>query len=367
LAESSAATPAASPKGVAPWILAVNPGSVTTKLALFAGESLHASATLCHEPGELAPEIPAQLELRTKLTADWLDSALAGHKLGAVVGRGGMLKPIPGGTYIVNKAMLRDLGLGVQGQHASNLGGLIAHELAVRHGVRAYIVDPVSVDEMEPLARISGLPEICRRSPSHALNIRAIARRAAADLGENYHETNLILIHLGTGISVAPLAGGRMVDVNNANEMGPFSPERCGGLPAGDLAALCFSGRYQEKQLRQILVRRGGLLAYLGTNDGQEIEKRIGQGDEKARLIYEAMAYQVAKEAGAMATVLKGRVRAIVLTGGLARSDLLCGWVRERVSFIAPVLVYPGEDELLALAQGCLRVLLGKEESREYV
>ncbi|MDD2282077.1 MAG: butyrate kinase [Eubacteriales bacterium] len=349
------------------WILAVNPGSTSTKLALFEDDSLYAAEALRHNPRDLAPEIVDQLEYRTDLAEKWLNSVFVGDKLSAIVGRGGMLKPIPGGTYMVNEAMRQDLRKGVQGQHASNLGGLIAFELASKRGIPAFIVDPVSVDEMIPEARISGMPEIQRHSSSHALNIRAIARRAAKDLGQDLRDINLILVHLGGGISVTPMAGGRMLDVNDANEMGPFSPERSGGLPSGDLIDLCFSGKYIEDELRRKIVRSSGLSAYLGTNDGLEIERRISAGDQKAQLIYKAMAYQIAKEIGAMATVLSGQVRAIAITGGLAYSTMLTDWIKDDVRFIAPVLVYPGEDELLALAQGCLRVIKGEEQSREYV
>ncbi len=349
------------------WILAVNPGSTSTKLALFEDDSLYAAEALRHNPRDLAPEIVDQLEYRTNLAEKWLNSVFVGDKLSAIVGRGGMLKPIPGGTYMVNEAMRQDLRKGVQGQHASNLGGLIAFELASKRGIPAFIVDPVSVDEMIPEARISGMPEIQRHSSSHALNIRAIARRAAKDLGQDLRDINLILVHLGGGISVTPMAGGRMLDVNDANEMGPFSPERSGGLPSGDLIDLCFSGKYTEDELRRKIVRSSGLSAYLGTNDGLEIERRISAGDQKAQLIYKAMAYQIAKEIGAMATVLSGQVRAIAITGGLAYSTMLTDWIKDDVRFIAPVLVYPGEDELLALAQGCLRVIKGEEQSREYV
>lgn len=352
---------------MAHWILAVNPGSTSTKLGLFEDDSLRSIETLRHQPGELAPVVADQLGFRSKLVTEWLDSAFSQGELSAVVGRGGMLKPIPGGTFLVNSNMLADLRQGIQGQHASNLGGLIAFALAEKRGIPAFIVDPVSVDEMMPEARVSGLPEIQRRSLSHALNIRAMARRAALDLKVDFTKNNLILVHLGGGISVSPLAGGRMVDVNNANEMGPFSPERSGGLPGGDLVDLCFTGRYSEEELRQKIVGSGGLAAYLGTNDGLEVEQRITLGHGDALLVYRALAYQVAKEIGAMATVLMGKVQAIVITGGLARSEMLIDWIKDYTCFIAPVLVYPGEDELGALARGCLRVLRGDEQVREYI
>lgn len=349
------------------WILAVNPGSTSTKLAVYENESLYAAETLRHDPEELATVIADQLEYRTVLVSQWLDSLFVRDKLSAVVGRGGMLKPIPGGAYTVNEKMREDLRLGVQGQHASNLGGLIAHNIASELGLAAFIVDPVSVDEFIPEARISGIPEIKRRSLSHALNIKAVAHRAAKELGQSLTDINLVLVHLGGGISVAALEKGRMLDVNNANEMGPFSPERSGGLPAGDLVKLAFSGQYSQDELMAKLLRKSGLLAYLGTNDGVEIEERIQAGDEKAHLVYRAMAYQVAKEVGAMATVLRGQIRAIAITGGLAHSANLTAWIKDYIRFIAPVLVFPGEDEMRALAEGCLRVVQGEEEPREYV
>lgn len=349
------------------WILAVNPGSTSTKLAVYDDEIRYAAETLRHNPQELAPIIIDQLDYRTALVSQWLDSICLREKLSAVVGRGGMLKPIPGGTYTVNQRVREDLILGVQGQHAANLGGLIAHRLAIDLGLPAYIVDPVSTDEFIPEARVSGIPEIQRYSLSHALNIRAIARRAAMDLGHDLQSINLIIVHLGGGISVAPLRGGRMLDVNNANEMGPFSPERSGGLPVGDLIELAYSGKYSREELLAKVFRGGGLLAYLGTNEGFEVERRIQAGDKRAEFIYRAMAYQVAKEVGAMATVLCGTVRAIAVTGGLAHSTLLTDWIKEYVRFIAPILIYPGEDELLSLAQGCLRVLRGEEMPQEYV
>ncbi len=348
------------------WILAINPGSTSTKLAIYDGDSQFASETLRHDPSGLASAVADQLDQRTDLIKQWLDASPVADKINAVVGRGGLLKPISSGTYAVNDAMIEDLHRGVQGEHASNLGGLIAHKLAEPLGVPAYIVDPVAVDEFIPEARISGIPEISRRSLSHALNIKAVAHRAARDLGQQLADINMIVVHLGGGISVAPLRGGRMVDVNNANEGGPFSPERTGGLPVGDVVKMAYSGRYTEKELLSVFTRKGGLLAYLGTNDGQEIASRIADGDEQADLVFRAMAYQVAKEVGAMAAVLCGKVRAVVLTGGLAHSELLTGWIKDRVRFVAPVLVFPGEDEMQALAEGALRVLTGAEKPQEY-
>jgi butyrate kinase len=228
-------------------------------------------------------------------------------------------------------------------------------------------VDPVCVDEFDDIARVSGLPEIERRSLSHALNLKATARRAARELGKRYDEVNLVVVHLGGGISVSPHRRGRMVDVNQALDgTGPFAPERAGGLPLGDVVRMCYSGDYTYEQMIKKITGRGGLVAHLGTNDAREVEQRIEKGDQHAKLIYQAMAYQIAKEIGLMATVLKGDVDAIVLTGGLARSEMLVDWIVERVEWIAPMMIYPGEDEMLAMAQGALRVLRGEEEARDY-
>jgi butyrate kinase len=259
-------------------------------------------------------------------------------------------------------------------EHASSLGALLAYEIGCRAGIPGFVVDPVSVDEFDDIARVSGLPEIQRRSLSHALNLKAVCRRAAKDLGQPYPELDLVAIHLGGGISVTAHRHGRMVDVNQALDgNGPFAPERAGGLPVGDAVRMCCGvPPYQDLhltygQMFEKLAGAGGLVAHLGTNNAVEVEKRIQGGDEHARLVYEAMAYQIAKEIGAMATVLKGRVDAIVITGGVARSEMLLGWIRQRVGWIAPILIYPGEDEMLALAQGALRVLRLEEPARTYI
>jgi len=282
------------------------------------------------------------------------------------VGRGGLLKSIPGGTYRVNETMVADARAGVQGEHASNLGCALAWTIAQQAGIAAYTVDPVSVDEFEPLARYSGHPLIQRRALAHTLNIHAVGRMAAEKLGVDYQQTNFIIAHLGGGISICPLKGGRIVDVNDASSSGPFSPERTGELPLQPFITLCFSGKYDEAQMRKLVMGKGGLIAYLNTNSAEEVEKRIAGGDQTAREIYQAMAYQIAKEIGAMATVVKGEVRAIVISGGLARSKMLVDWIKDRVGFIAEVLVLPGEFEMEALAAGALRVLQGKETARVY-
>jgi len=351
-------------------LLIINPGSTSTKIAIYDNEKPVLEQTLRHSNEELAPysTIIDQYEFRKNVILDTLNSnGINISKLNAVVGRGGLLKPMEGGTYRVNDRMLEDLRNAIMGQHASNLGAIIANEIASQLGIPAFIVDPVVVDEMDDIARLSGMPEISRKSILHALNQKAVARRAAADLGKKYEDLNLIVAHMGGGISVGAHRKGRVVDVNNALDgEGPFSPERAGGLPVGGLIKLCYSGKYTLEEMKKKLVGKGGLVAYLGTNDGREVTKMIEAGDKNAELVYEAMAYQVAKEIGACAAVLEGKVDAVCITGGLAYDSRLMGWIKERVEFIAEVRIYPGEDEMIALAQGGLRVLRGEEQAKEY-
>jgi len=351
-------------------ILTINPGSTSTKVALYEDEHPLFVETIPHPAEEIAafPRIADQYAFRRDAVLSLLDEqGVRLDSLDAVVGRGGILRPIPSGTYRVNERMLDELRHPKEREHASNLGAIIADEIARRAGIPAFIVDPVCVDEFDEIARISGLPEIERRSLSHALNLKAAARRAARELGKRYDEVNLVVAHLGGGISVSPHRRGRMVDVNQALDgTGPFAPERAGGLPVGDVIRLCYSGKYTYEEMSKKIAGRGGLVAHLGTNDARQVEQRIKEGDEHARLIYQAMAYQIAKEIGLMATVLKGDVDAIVLTGGLARSEMLVAWIVERVEWIAPLMIYPGEDEMLAMAQGALRVLRGQEEAQDY-
>lgn len=352
------------------WQLVINPGSTSTKIAVFRGLEPVYTENIKHSNEELAQynTMTDQFEYRRKLVMAALKkSGIMPAQLSSVIGRGGLLKPIPGGTYLVNENMLKDLKFAERGSHASNLGGLIAHSIGADLGIPAFIVDPVCVDEMDPIARISGMPENPRESLFHALNQKAVARKAAADMGREYEQVNLIVAHLGGGISVGTHLQGRVIDVNNAvGGEGPFSPERTGGVPVARIVEMCFSGQFTEREILRRLVGSGGLVAYLGTNDATEVEDRISLGDEEARLVYQAMAYQVAKDIGAAGTVLKGTVDAIVITGGLAHSDMLVNWIKERVGFIAPVKVYPGEDELRALAEGGLRVLSGIEEAKLY-
>jgi butyrate kinase len=351
-------------------ILVINPGSTSTKIALFNNEEPIFSVNIAHPAEELAkfPKIIDQYEFRKEIILKELESR--GEKvetLSAVVGRGGLLRPIPSGTYKVTEKMLEDLRAGVNGEHASNLGALIADAIARPLNIPAFIVDPVVVDEMDPVAKVTGLPFIKRKSILHALNQKRIARIAARDLGKKYEEANLIVVHLGGGISVGAHRKGRIVDVNNAlNGDGPIAPERAGSLPAWQLVELCFSGQYTKDEIKKLLAGKGGVIAYLGTNDMRVAEEMVNKGDKKARFIMEAMAYTVAKWIGMMAAALEGEVDAIVLTGGLAYYKDFVSWVEKRVKFIAPIMVYPGGDEMRALAEGALRVLRGEEVAKIY-
>lgn len=350
-------------------ILAINPGSTSTKVALFRGEEEIKSYKIYHKEEELEKykRIIDQYDYRLNLITSWLEKEKIGlGSLRAVVGRGGPLRFIPGGTYLVTEKMIEDLRIGIGAEHASNLGGILAKGIADKAGVNAYIVDPVSVDEFDEVARISGLKEIERKSQIHALNIKAVSHRRAKELNKDLKELNLIVAHLGGGISIAPVQGERMIDVNNASEMGPFSPERTGDLPVGDLVKMCYSGKYTYEEMKEKIKGKGGLMSYLGTKDAREVENRIKNGDKYAKLIYDAMIYQIGKEIGRMATVLKGQVDNIILTGGLAYSEYLVEKIREMVGFIAEIIVYPGEDELKALNQGVLRVLEGIEKPKIY-
>lgn len=351
-------------------ILVINPGATSTKVALFQGEEPRFKTTLEHAAADLAgfDSVIAQYAYRLELVLQLL--ARAGVDAGqveAVVARGGLLKPLQGGAYRINAAMVADLRQAARGEHAANLGAVLAQELAARAGVPAFIVDPVSVDELEPVARLSGLAELPRASLFHALNSKAVARKVARRLGRTYAEARLIVAHLGTGVSVSAHRDGRAVDVNNPMDEGPFSPDRCGTLPANQLVRLCCSGRYSAQQLQAKVTNQGGMYSYLGTKDVREAQRRAAAGDDQAQLVLRALSYQVAKEIGAMAVVLEGRVDAIALTGGIAHAADIVADIRRQVAFLAPVLVVPGEEELEALALGALRVLRGEEPAREYV
>jgi butyrate kinase len=352
-------------------ILVINPGSTSTKFSLFEEEKLVFEKTLRHSAEELDSfaRIADQFHFRKDLIMNELrEREIDLERIAAVVGRGGLVKPIESGIYKVNQKMKDDLTAGYFGQHASNLGGLIADEIAGSLCcASAYIVDPVVVDELQPVARISGHPEIERRSIFHALNQKAVARIYAASIERKYEDLNLIIAHMGGGVSVGAHSHGKVIDVNNAlNGDGPFSPERSGGLPSGQLADLCFSGRFSHDELITMLTGKGGMMAYLDTNSFIEVSKRAQNGDEKAILVSNAAAYQVGKEIGAMAAVLNGRVDAIILTGGMAHQESHMNKIRSMVEFIANVVVYPGEDELKALAFNGLLALDGKIEIKIY-
>jgi butyrate kinase len=344
-------------------ILVINPGSTSTKLALFRGESRVAEENV---PAPVAGgALWAQLEGRLVSVNEFLKQQ-GDVALDAVVGRGGLIRPVPSGTILVNDAMLEDARAGFQGEHPSNLGCALADAVARPRGIPAFIVDPVAVDEMSPPARYSGTPLLTRQCLSHALNVHAAARKACEQIGKKLAASRWVVVHLGGGFSVVPLDRGRIVDTNNANSEGPFAPTRAGGLPTQGLIKLCFSGEYNAADLKRITTREGGLVAYLGTDDAREVEQRIAAGDEQAREVYEAMAYQVAKEIGAMACVLRGELDGVVLTGGLAHSDMFCDWLEYRVGFLGPVFRFPGAFEMEALALGTLRVLRGEEEALTY-
>ncbi len=350
--------------------LIINPGSTSTKIGVFEDETLLFEETLRHSTEEIAQfaNIVDQKDFRKKIITDLLESKNFDIKsLNVVVGRGGMLKPIPGGTYAVSEELLADLKAGVQGQHASNLGGILAKEIGDSIGVPSYIVDPVVVDELMPIARYSGVPELPRVSIFHALNQKAVAKRYAKEIGKPYESLRLIVVHMGGGVSVGAHENGRVIDVFNALDGdGAFSPERAGGVPNGALIKMCFSGKYTEKEVYGKMVGKGGFNAYLGTNDMCEVTKQADGGDEKAIEAKQAFLLQVAKDIGSMACVLNGKVDQIIVTGGIAYGADVVAALKERAEWIAPFTVYPGEDELLALAQGALRVLNGEEEAKAY-
>lgn len=351
-------------------ILAINPGSTSTKIAVFKDEEMIFEEKISHSTEDLKEfrTIFDQYPLRKKVILEAIEKRQYNiNNLNAVVGRGGLIKPVEGGTYRVNEKMLEDLKIGVLGEHASNLGGVLAYEIASKINAPAFIVDPVVVDEMEPIAKITGVPRIKRKSIFHALNQKAVAKRYAKNTGKKYEELNLIIAHMGGGITVGAHKKGKVVDVNNGLEgEGPFSPERAGSLPAMDVANLIFKENMSREEMKKLIAGKGGLVAYFGTNDAREIGAMIDNGNTEAKLVYEAMAYRIAREIGACAATLSGKVDAVILTGGLAYDARLVNWIKERVSFIAPVEVFPGEDELKALAEGALRVLRGEEVAKEY-
>ena len=350
--------------------LIINPGSTSTKIGVFEDETLLFEETLRHSTEEIAQyeKIVDQKDFRRKIIEDLLKEKDFDIKsLNMVVGRGGMLKPIPGGTYAVTDDLLEDLKIGVQGPHASNLGGILAREIGDSIGVPSYIVDPVVVDELEPVSRYSGVPELPRTSVFHALNQKATARKHCEKNGCRYEESNFIVVHLGGGISVSAHYQGRVIDTNNALDGdGPVAPERAGTIPAGELMELCFSGEYSKSQIKSMLTGKGGLVNILGSNSVQEIAARADEGDEAARTALDAMSYSIAKSIGEMAAVLKGQVDGIILTGGIAYNQCVNDAVEAYCRFIAPITIYPGENELESLAENALRVLRSETVPKEY-
>lgn len=355
-----------------PYILAINPGSTSTKIALFEGSKLRFDYTLRHSAQQLAAydSVSDQFEFRKALILEALAKEGYGSThVDVIVGRGGLVKPIESGIYEVNEALKADLKQSIQGVHASNLGGLIAAELAENYGdgSKAYIADPVVVDEMSNVAHLAGHPAFSRKSIFHALNQKAVSRRYADSINKPYNQLRIIVAHLGGGVSVGAHVNGRVVDVNNALDgEGPFSPERSGTLPAGDLVNLCFSGKYTKAQIKKMISGEGGVLAHLGHSDTKKAVEDAEGGCAKSKLVMDAFSYNVAKAIGAMACVLSGKVDAIILTGGIAYSKLVCSQIMERVSFIAPVEIMAGEDEMKALADNGLLVWQGKIEVKEY-
>lgn len=351
-------------------ILAINPGSTSTKIAIYENQVEVFKKSIRHQTEDIQAfgSVFEQFEFRKKTILDALDDTeYRLEDFSAIVGRGGMLRPIESGTYKVNDKMIQDMKEAKRGEHASNLGCVIAKELADKVSIPSFIVDPVAVDEMDDHARYTGMPELKRASLFHALNQKAVALKASASLNKPYKETNLIVAHLGGGISVGAHKKGRVVDVNNALDGdGPMSPERSGSVPIGPLYKMVFSGQYTLEEMKRKNYGKGGLVAYLGTNDGYEIEKRVKSGDKEAKFIVEVMCYQIAKEIGSAAAVLKGQVDAIVLTGGLAYDSFMMDYIKDHVSFIADILIFPGEDEMEALAYGALRVITNQETAKDY-
>lgn len=351
------------------YILAINPGSTSTKLSIFEGEKEIKSHSILHGMDDLEKfnHVIDQYNYRLNLIQSWLTKEKIDLEMvRAIVGRGGLLKPIPGGTYLITKAVIEDLKAGAQGEHASNLGGLLAKGIADIIGVESYFVDPVSVDEFQDLSRVSGLKEIPRTSLVHALNIKRVMHKRARELNKGIENLNFIVAHLGGGISIAAVEKGKIIDVNNANHGGPFSPERAGSLPAGDLVKLCYSNKYSYHELKSMIQGKGGLYSYLGTTDAKEVYDRVLKGDEYAKLIYDAMAYQIGKEIACTATVLKGDVDNIIFTGGLARGKYIVEKVIEMVNFISEPVIYPGQSEMEALNMGVLRVINNIEKHKIY-
>ncbi len=352
-------------------ILVINPGSTSTKLAVYDGENEVLSRSLRHKAEEIEPfeRIVDQYEFRKQIILDFLSEIdLTIDEFSAVIGRGGLVRPIPGGIYSVDDEMLQDLRSGLYGEHASNLGAILAHELTKDLDIPAFIADPVVVDELEDIARYSGHPKMERRSIFHALNQKAVALKTADRIGKPYESLNLIVVHMGGGISIGAHEKGRVVDVNNALDGdGPFTPERSGTLPLTGLIDLCFSGEYTHSEMKKNLKGKGGLVSYLKTNDAVEIQQKIRDGNDEFEKVYGAMVYQIIKWIGKMSAALKGNVDGIILTGGLAYDrEHVVKWIKEAVSYIGEVFVYPGGDEEEALAFSALRVVRNETTPKKY-
>jgi len=352
-------------------VLVINPGSTSTKIAVYDEATLVFEETLRHSSETLGQynSIIEQYEFRKEAVIEAVKQKdVPMESLTAIVGRGGFLKPLKGGTYRLDEKLLEALKQGaIDRGHASNLAGMIAYELGGKLGVPGFIVDPPCVDEMDEIAKVTGIKSIKRTSLFHALNQKAVARIAAEEMNKKYDECNFIVAHIGGGISVGAHKQGSVVDVNNALDGdGPFSPERAGAVPNGDLIELCFSGQYTKAEIKKQLVGKGGLVGHLNMNDLRDVEKLVAEGNEEATLVYEAMAYQIAKDIGGAAAVLSGKIDGIIITGGIAYSKQFVGLIENRIGFLGNVIVHPGEDELNALAQGGIRVLKGLEELKVY-
>jgi len=351
-------------------ILVINPGATSTKIAVFDGENQLFKRSIEHKDEQIkeCKRIFDQYKFRMETIYNVLkEEKIDLETLKAVVGRGGLVKPVPGGTFAVNQKMLDDLEKAARGQHASNLGAVLAYSIAEKLNIPSFIVDPVAVDELEPVARICGYPGFEKNCLSHALNIRAVARKVAAGMGKKFTDYNFIVIHLGTGISVNALKKGKMIEACNAKDDGPFSVDRCGALPVTQLVDLCYSNKYTKEELHKRVIREGGIYAYLGTRDIREVEEREKNGDGQAKNILDAFTYQVAREIGAMGATLCGEVDRIIFTGGMANSERVVNDISRRVKFIAEIELVPGEEELQSLALGALRVLNGEETANEYL
>lgn len=352
------------------YLLIINPGSTSTKMALFFGDKKLAEENVRHDPAALArfDNVADQFDFRMQNIDQWIANlSITEKEIKAVVGRGALLRPLEGGSYKITDTMLSDVKKMKYSNHASNLGAIIANHLGRKYGVPCLISDPISVDNFTDIARVSGIPQIERKCRSHALNIKEVCRREAEKLGKKLEEVNFVAVHMGGGISVAALQGGKVIDVNDGLlGMGPFSPDRAGALPIGALVKLCFSGKYTEKELIDKLSRKSGLLAYIGETDLRAVQSRILSGDEEARFYFNAMAYQIAKEIGAAAVALRGQFESIILTGGMANSEMLVGEIHHHIAFLGKVTVVAGEFEMEALAAAGMRYLKGTEALKEY-